>query len=235
MSLKSPGTLLSESYTFYKEHAALLVQIALVPVIVSAVFAFLTLAVGDKSMVEPLGLLGGLLGVVASMCATLALILTVAHGGAGKTVGEAYAQIKPLFLPYLLLGILSGLILLVGFLLFVIPGVILAVWFCFSYFTLALEGKRGVEALKASKEYVRGLWFDVFIRLLVLMMVTLLLIISGSIILGIVLGDSPVFNVLTDALSMLLSPFAIIYSYLMYVDVKKLKAHPPQEPVVTLA
>ncbi|MDA8085313.1 MAG: hypothetical protein M0Z75_01290 [Nitrospiraceae bacterium] len=52
-----------------------------------------------------------------------------------------------------------------GFVLLIVPGMILVVWFSFSFFILAREGRTGMNALIESREYVRGHWWPVFSRL----------------------------------------------------------------------
>ena len=103
-----------------------------------------------------------------------------------------------------------------GFLLFFVPGLIFLVWFLFSQFVLVAEDEKGMAAILKSKEYVRGNWFGVFIRLL------LLWLISG------VLGFIPVVG---PILSLLLVPFMMIFVKLIYDDLReskgKIAIHPP--------
>ncbi len=103
---------------------------------------------------------------------------------------------------------LLGFLTTGGFLLFFIPGVIFTVWFIFGQFILIEENERGMRALLRSREFVRGYGFDVFLRLF------LIWIISG--ILGIVPFIGPI-------LSFLFIPFTMIYVYLIYQDLKRVK------------
>jgi hypothetical protein len=103
-----------------------------------------------------------------------------------------------------------------GFLLFFIPGLIFLVWFLFSQFVLVAEDEKGMAAILKSKEYVRGNWFGVFIRLLILWLI------SGA------LGFIPVVG---PILSLLLVPFMMIFVKLIYDDLReskgKIAIHPP--------
>jgi len=103
---------------------------------------------------------------------------------------------------------LTGFIIAGGFLLLIIPGVIFLVWFAFSQFILVSEGERGMNALLKSKEYVKGKWFDVFLRLFVIW------ILSGCV------GMVPVIGPLV---SVLFFPFVMIFIYLVYRDLKEIK------------
>ncbi len=95
-----------------------------------------------------------------------------------------------------------------GFLLLFIPGVIFTVWFIFGQFIFIEEDERGMRALLKSKEFVRGYGFDVFVRLLLIWLISTLL--------GLVPFVGPL-------LSFLFLPFVMIYSYLIYQDLKTLK------------
>jgi hypothetical protein len=233
MSLKSPGTLLKESYSLYREHFALLVSIAIVPALVSVV----ALLLGESAPMvlssegsTPLGITLGLASFLLSVCTTIALTLTIAHRAEISTFSRAYQYALPFYVPYLIVTIISGLAVVLGLFAFVIPGVIIGVWLCFTQFTTILEGKKGLEALVASKELVRGLWFDVFMRLLILCFVFLLVLIAITIIIDTVVTDDMFFGVVTDFISSALTPIAVIYVYTMYKDVQHLKKHVPQAP-----
>jgi hypothetical protein len=54
------------------------------------------------------------------------------------------------------LNLLTGLIVMLGVLLFVIPGLVFAYWFCLATYIYADQETSTVEALKASKKLVRG-------------------------------------------------------------------------------
>jgi hypothetical protein len=103
---------------------------------------------------------------------------------------------------------LLGFLVTGGFLLLFIPGIIFLVWFSFAQFILASENDRGMNALLKSKEYVRNRWFDVFLRLFVIWLV------SGAI--GMIPLVGPI-------VSILFFPFMMIFTYLIYRDLKTLK------------
>ena len=99
-----------------------------------------------------------------------------------------------------------------GAALFVVSGIVLMavllVWFAFSFFILVREGKTGMEALLASREYVKGSWRPVFLRLFAVGAPAYLL------------GLLPVAGPL---LSLLLMPFLMAYTYYIYEDLVSLK------------
>jgi hypothetical protein len=109
---------------------------------------------------------------------------------------------------FMWLSSLLGFLVTGGFLFLIIPGVIFLVWFIFAQFIIFAEDDRGMNALLKSKEYVRGRWFDVFLRLLVIWLI------AGGI--GMVPFLGPI-------LSLLFFPVTMIFIYLVYQDLRALK------------
>jgi hypothetical protein len=104
--------------------------------------------------------------------------------------------------------LILGYIVTGGFLLVVIPGIIFSVWFFFSQFILAREDERGMNALLKSKEYVKGYSFDVFLRMFIIWIISA------------VIGSIPFIGWI---LSLFFVPFAMIFSFLIYEDLKAVK------------
>jgi hypothetical protein len=76
-----------------------------------------------------------------------------------------FAEIKraaPLLWPTIVILFLTGLTVIGGGILFIIPGIIFALWFLFAYYEVVLDGKQGVEAMKRSRALVAGRWWAVF-------------------------------------------------------------------------
>jgi len=104
-----------------------------------------------------------------------------------------------LFFPFLWIGILSGLASIGGFLLFVLPGIWLVVVFRFAYYFLFLEDRRGTQALAASAALVKGHWWKLFFRMLIMgLMYVILALALVSIITGFIgaMAGAAKFNLL---------------------------------------
>jgi len=68
--------------------------------------------------------------------------------------------------PFLWVSILTGLIILGGMILFVIPGFIFTIWYFFSLYIFSIEGTRGFAALQKSKDLVQGRFWTVVWRII---------------------------------------------------------------------
>lgn len=83
---------------------------------------------------------------------------------------EAFGIARRKLWAYVWLLSLSGFMILGGYLLFLIPGVIFTVWFWYAPYVLAVEGAHGMKAMIRSREYVRGRWWGTFVQLLLLLL-----------------------------------------------------------------
>lgn len=83
--------------------------------------------------------------------------------------------------PMLGLVIITGLIVSTGFVLFIIPGVILSLVFVFAPFVLLKEEVGVFEALGRSAKLTKGYRWQLFVRLVVLMVITLLLALTSAV------------------------------------------------------
>ncbi len=63
--------------------------------------------------------------------------------------------------PFAWVCVLQGIVTLGGFLLLIIPGLVFIVWFAYAQQAALLDGKRGMEALNASRELSRGRFWTV--------------------------------------------------------------------------
>lgn len=134
--------------------------------------------------------------VVASLWLTIALLRAIDH--IERQEPSATTQIKPALtgnghyvLPFIVVNMLAGIAILVGVLLFIIPGIIASIWYAFVHYVFLFEGKRGVAALKASHALVRGRFWPVFGRLfaagLLLVVVSLIMGYATSLLLVFIL------------------------------------------------
>ena len=108
------------------------------------------------------------------------------------------------------ISMLAGFIIQGGFMLFFIPGVIFSVWFFFAQFVFVTEGERGMNALRKSREYIRGHFADVFVRLFILLLIwSVIASIPG---IGALLG-------------LFFWPFAMIFACHIYRELREIKGN----------
>lgn len=171
--------------------------------------------------------------VIIYVWAYVAILQAIKDRGGSMSMLESYKRSWPLILPIIWLSILTVFVTAGGYLLFIIPGIILAVWFSFAPFVLIVENTRGFSALSKSREYVRGYWWAVFGRIIVLWIVGMVISILFSIALDLIPTSSLVMEalltVIQQAVIALITPFFILYTYLLYEDAKAIKGNVPNQ------
>jgi hypothetical protein len=191
-----------------------------VPVVFSFVTGLFAPTAAEQSVgigFSPAYMVMALLSGIVNVFMSIAIILAIQNNA--LTVMESYKQSMPFFLRYIGLSIVMSVLLFLGFLILIIPGIILSVWFAFSTFVLVVERAGIIDSIKKSREYVRGHWWAVFGRILLLglAMLVISMIISG---LSVAMPFGILATALVAAFTMLLAPFAVAYMYLMYQDLK---------------
>jgi len=173
--LKGSIQLIKESWELYRANFKTIFYIILVPLVFSIIlflFSLINISSNNKTISLTLTFIiiaFFLIQSLLTMLATIALIVSIRNNI--TQVVQAYEKAVSLFLPYIWIIIFTGLIVLGGFIFFIIPGIIFAIWFMFSQYALLLEGKRGYEALKRSKELIKGRFFDVIYRIVIILLI----------------------------------------------------------------
>jgi len=118
-------------------------------------------------------MIGVLLVLIAQFLGNTALVAAVANHYLGKptSVAEAYRIALPKLGTVIWAGIVSGIIIMIGFVLLVVPGVIFSMWFCMISPAIVVENQRAMDALSRSKELAGGNLGKIFFVLLALFLI----------------------------------------------------------------
>ena len=154
-----------------------------------------------------------LVASLISILGTVSLISAVKEVPKDWKVRDALKEGWSKYLSFLLVSLLTGLVVVLGFLLFIIPGIIFTIWFVFSVYTVICEDKRGFKALSRSKQLVKGYWWPIAKRICAIIIITIPLSMVAQFIPY--LGQF--------AYIILFTPFSIIYNYLVYQNLKEIK------------
>ncbi|MFA5954136.1 MAG: hypothetical protein WC817_01185 [Patescibacteria group bacterium] len=238
-----PGSmqLLREAAALYRKQFGRLIALLLAAIfaVIVGIFVLLGmlsftswLSVSSTPTVHYIGLALSILIEVAAfialgitqLWASLTVVVTLAKGADSTTGGgiiDAYRESRRFVLPYLWVSILSGLLMLGGVLLLVVPGIILSVWFILALYVVVSEDRHGFTALLASREYVRGRWWAVAGRIVVLALLSFVISIPGAILTG-VFNQPGIAQAINFALELLLTPLLLGYFYVLYLRLKTL-------------
>lgn len=176
---------------------------------------------------------GGVLyvaGIIYSIWATLVLIRMIYQALSGKINDkEAKKDIWRAFWPYLGVSILVGLLTGIGFLLFIIPGIIVSLMYFTAQYEVIIAGKGVFASMAESKKQTKGRKWNLFATLFwaylwpslgVMALYVIIGILAALIISSDVIGPA-VMGVLMTTLEMALLPFFMALSIELYRHLKK--------------
>lgn len=212
--LLSTFELIGLSWKSYTSNFRLVIDIAarlLVALLLMSLSSFLPEAIlGSKAITLVLVIIGYVAGLVLNIhtfnAATHALLLITQHQ---QSTELNYEIGNKFLLSQFLLGLAVALLSLGGFILFVIPGIWASVAFSFAYIALIDENAKVEDAIKRSKELVKGRWWSVFGKQLAFGIITglIFVVLFGILLIGaVVLLD----GIGTEAMKTLTIPLALI-------------------------
>ena len=234
--------LIKRSYELYAKNAKLFFTYAVIISLPSIALSYLIIALQSVFNLQQLTFLTTLytilfiiLGVVSyflTLWFSIAFIKVIFDKYNDKNVANIKIVInntKKLIIPTFIVSVLTGLAILAGFILLIIPGIILSVWFAFSLYIVILEEKKSTEAMKESKKIVAGRWFPTFIRLLVPSL--LFLLVNGILLFpfNYIMANSKsilisnLVDILSSVVNIALAPLLIASQTILYNELKKTK------------
>lgn len=160
-----------------------------------------------------------LIGIFLQSWINASLIYLIKERGQKIGIKKSLKKGWSVLLSFIWIGFLVGLRVFGGSLLFIIPGIIFAVWFAFSEYVLIDEGIKGSKALSRSKELVKGFFGEVLWRLFIIAAIG---IIAGF--LQESVEEQTALSIIIALITIFfLNPFSTIYSFLLYKNLKRIK------------
>jgi hypothetical protein len=161
------GEVLSEAWNLYKRF---LWQFFLTALVVFAVLDLLSAlaaaAAGDSVAAEifwaVIAFTIGIVGYFWVQGALVELVRDVRDGRADRSIGETYAAVRPRLAALIAAGILAALGIGIGFLLLIVPGLILLTFWSMLVPVIVIEGSSAGDSFKHSFDVVRGHGWPVF-------------------------------------------------------------------------
>src|SRR5499427_1890351 len=210
----SPLTgVLSEAWDLYRRFASHFLLIAFVIYVITA------LLVGLLSLA---GVVGAILGAILSFAATYVVqaslikaVQDVRDGRVDLDLSQTVQAASPYILPVIGAAILAGIGITIGFVLLIVPGLILLTFWCLIIPFIVLGGSGVFASFGNSWRTVRGYAWRVFGTYVLVF----LILVAFSIVLGLVLSLLPLFlrsfvnNVVTGTL---IAPFLALVATLIY-------------------
>jgi hypothetical protein len=234
------GDILSTAFEVYKANATKLIVIVAIVVVPLALLTSLfsnvvfdvdttTVDIGGQPVttIETQGaftaLIAAAIGAVIAFVMSFVLQAAVMRAAAQAVIGDpvdAEASYRYGFKrlgSVILVSLLVGLILLGGFILLIIPGIIFAVFLAVTIPALVVENKRGTDALGRSWNLVKGAFWHVLGTIVVAGIIAGL--VSG--IISAIGGDNFVVSWIFTSIGQIITvPFSALVSVILYLDLR---------------
>ena len=233
------GEILDTALAVYRQHAFSLWRIVAVvlalPAALSGVIAVAQHQIensndsGSDASLLALVLVTQLVALLATFLATAAAYRLVADAYMGRPVDPAASLRFGLrrFASVLWVSLLAGLGIIVGFFLFIVPAVYLAVCWSIAVPVLLGENLRGRRALSRSRALVRGRWWSCFGVLIATVLLAVIVSLAFELVITAIVGDSnnepllfftgAITALITDTLVL---PFQVAVTTVLYIDLR---------------
>jgi hypothetical protein len=235
------GDILSTAFEVYRANAAKLVVIVAIVVIplalLTSLFANVVFAVETRTVeiggqtvttvVDTRGvftsLIAAAIGAVIAFVMGFVLQAAVTRAAAQAVIGDpvdteaSYRYGFKRLGSVILVSLLVGLILLGGFILLIIPGIIFMVFLAVTIPALVVEDKRGTDALGRSWNLVKGAFWHVLGTIVVAGIIVSL--VSG--IISAIGGDNFLVSWIFTSIGQIITvPFSALVSVILYLDLR---------------
>jgi hypothetical protein len=210
-----PGRVIGEAFETYRSHAGALLGGALIVIGIAAVINGIFATTGSLALVA----VGVLISIVAGVLYAgyvVKLVQDVRDGRRDFSVGELFSAAAPYIGTLFLNGILAGIAITIGFILIIVPGLILITIWAVIAPSIVVEDRGVIEAFGRSRELVRGNGWNVFgVIVLAFLIVIAVSIVAGLI--GSALGDGG--RVVLQAIAnVLTAPIAALVASILFFD-----------------
>jgi hypothetical protein len=211
----------------YRAQAGLFLPAAAVVYVPLAVVVALARGRGASTALVVLAAVLGLIANFAYQGIVVEAVRDIQDGVRDFTLGGLFRTVAPALVPLFVVAVLTGIGLAIGFVLLIIPGLVLLAWWALVVPVVVIERPPLLATFGRSRELVRGNGWRVFGIVVVLFVIQQLL----SQILGTVavsaFGERAGNGVSVLIVSVFVAPLSAIATTLMFLDLRRLHGGPP--------
>ena len=174
---------ITEAWNLYKAQWRHLLSISFIVYLAVAIIAVLLTA-----LLTWLGaILAALISLIAIFWLEAALVKAVQDirdGRADLSIGETFAAAQARLAPVVVAGVIASIAILIGFVLLIIPGLVLLTFWCLIIPAIVIESKSAGESFGRSIDLVKGHFW----RVLGIILLTVLIYVGFEIVLSLILS-----------------------------------------------
>lgn len=210
------GRVVGEALETYRENAGPLLGGALILIGIAGLISGILTATGSVL----LGLVGAIISLVVQFLYTgyvVKLVQDVRDGRRDSTMSELFSAAAPFLGTLILNGILAGIAIGIGFVLLIVPGLILITIWAVIAPAIVVENAGVIEAFGRSRELVKGEGWSVFGAILIAFLIIVVVSIAAGAI-GSAVGDDAGRVIVGTIGNVLVVPIAALVSSILFFD-----------------
>lgn len=212
-----PGRVIKETFAVYRDNLGPLLGSALIVFAIAGV-AFALLVESDRAGLQALAVPLEFAASALYTGVVVKLVQNLRDGGRDSTVGDLFSAAAPALLSLVVFILLYGLGVALGFLLLVVPGLILLTIWSLGPAAIVVERLGPLKAFGRSRRLVRDNGWSVFL----VVFVTGVIVVAASFVLEAlavaIVGGVVVAYLATVLASVLAAPIAALAVAIMYFD-----------------
>lgn len=211
--------IIDTSFRFYREHFGDLLVLCALLLVPPVLVAALT----PQPVQIVVQLIGNLMFLVCQG-AIAVLVAAALEQDRALSAGEVLRALGDRAGSVIAVSIMSGILIMLGMILLVIPGIVIAVWTVVATPVAAIEGLKNSAALGRSRNLARGQFWHVLGTMFLGWVIVMVLVLGGALVLGMLLGTVGMPGGLAQMLSGLLMvplfPLIGVATSLLYYDLR---------------
>jgi hypothetical protein len=220
------GRVFERIFEIYRDQFTLLIPAALILFLPVAILGGLVQS-GGGALLALASLAIGLVATYWYQGMVVEAVVDILDGRRDHTVGSLFSSVAPFIGTLIGAGILATIIIVIGFILIIVPGLIALTFLAVVAPAVVIDRAGVTGALRRSRELVSGHAWRVFGVIVVLFLITALINAILSAVGGSVSDESFAGYAVADLIvRVLLGPLSAIAATVIYVELRSLKGEP---------
>lgn len=230
--------LLDRTFQIFQANIRHLSKLSLLLIVPYVVLASLMLVMtgstglgsGSSGLAGSIGFILVIVMIYLGLVWEAGILLMIKEKNFSYTIKELFDKAKPYVWKMFVVGLITGILVILWSVLLIIPGIIFGIYYALSIYALINEDKTGYSALKRSKQLVKGYWWALLGRIILVQVLYMILVYILSWPAGLIEDKnlSAIWSIIISAAEFIVAPFAMIYISQIYQELADIKGSVPE-------
>lgn len=216
----SPSSLFTRAWQTLTSYPLVFLGITLAPTLIVTIVGIL-LALISPLLATIIIVLGG---IVLNLVAQGAIAYGTFESMTGNepTIRNAFSKVMPRIIPLVCLAAIVGLCVFLGFIILIIPGIIVMCMFAVSMQACVVEQKGALDSISRSLDLTKGYRVQIFLIFLALGLAVFILFAIIAVVVGLIFNET-ITQLVINLIGIVPSAFGSILAAILYYDLRNIK------------